>query len=1046
MLNNSVVRGGNGADFMQGGAGRDNFAGEAGNDILIGGAGDDTLDGGADRDDLDGGAGADSLNGGDGRDKVTYENADVTGGAGVTLFAQGGKLIGFGGEAEGDVLESIEYIVGTNLSDQLVASAAGDGDIRTLEGRDGADLLEGTDTTRDFLLGGRGADFLNGKGGQDGTSYLASDAGVRIDMERNTFAGGDAEGDILVSIEAVQGSGFGDIIFGNSADNVIDGFLDNDTLYGGTGRDKVSGGVGDDIVFAIGDGDTLDGGGVLSEPGIDLLSYRFVQGGTGVTVDLKTGDGGGNDAIAMAKFTPDGSPLANYSSFENLEGTDFADTLRGDSSDNRIDGRSGNDSLLGDGGNDTLIGGIGADRLDGGFGIDLADYRTAGGRVTVNLATGTGLGSDAQGDVLSTIENLRGSDFSDNLVGDNGDNVIDPGFGEAGVIENVQGGGGTDTLVIDYSDARGGAGKGLVGGFFVGSGQLGSFFREEASSATAQDSVLFAEIEKLRVTGTAFADEVYGGAGDDIIATGSGNDTIVAGSGYDVVQAGTGDDIVSYGTNLDRQLNAFAAPAVFFLDGGRGIDTLSISLAGVTSDVDLQGSAPGIENSGANYKGGGAAIVGFEILRDVFTGAGSDIVVQLGRYDNVIKTGDGSDVIISGLGRDVVDGGNDTAGLFLPVSDGAPVATITDAAAFYGSSGDALVLDYSSLAAGARVTSTMTSVASGIRFRDAAGQTDLLATNGGTYESSDGDSVEIAGVERLYVTGSEAGDVLTGTHIAVAAPLGSGIASIKGDDILRGKGGNDLILGFTGDDLIEGGDGDDILFGTDYDVSSDVRPSQVDTTEIDTLSGGEGADAFVIGTAFYSYYSNDGAATTNHAVITDFAAAAGDTVHFNGTAANYRTEVDAGGMTLIYRIFPGSGDDLVAKVQNVANFDLNAAYVKYNTVAFLPAPDAIAPAAAFASAAPTNQIAATEVPAAARSSAGGFSVTQAASSADLLAGLGSISGVSNVRLTIDGSAEATGVFDGDPFGLGSGIVISTGRAEDLVGPNTQGGLAAELAR
>ncbi|MEQ1718391.1 MAG: choice-of-anchor L domain-containing protein, partial [Hyphomicrobium sp.] len=69
------------------------------------------------------------------------------------------------------------------------------------------------------------------------------------------------------------------------------------------------------------------------------------------------------------------------------------------------------------------------------------------------------------------------------------------------------------------------------------------------------------------------------------------------------------------------------------------------------------------------------------------------------------------------------------------------------------------------------------------------------------------------------------------------------------------------------------------------------------------------------------------------------------------------------------------------------------------------------------------------------------SVTQANSSDDLLAGLGSVSGITQARLTISGSAEATGVFDGDPFGLGSGIVLSTGRAEDLVGSNTSNGAA-----
>ena len=72
-------------------------------------------------------------------------------------------------------------------------------------------------------------------------------------------------------------------------------------------------------------------------------------------------------------------------------------------------------------------------------------------------------------------------------------------------------------------------------------------------------------------------------------------------------------------------------------------------------------------------------------------------------------------------------------------------------------------------------------------------------------------------------------------------------------------------------------------------------------------------------------------------------------------------------------------------------------------------------------------------------SVGGFTVTQQNDPDALLGALDTMAGITNARLTIEGNGEATGVFSGDPFGLGSGIVISTGKVEDLVGANTDSG-------
>ncbi|AFY83335.1 choice-of-anchor L domain-containing protein [Oscillatoria acuminata] len=60
--------------------------------------------------------------------------------------------------------------------------------------------------------------------------------------------------------------------------------------------------------------------------------------------------------------------------------------------------------------------------------------------------------------------------------------------------------------------------------------------------------------------------------------------------------------------------------------------------------------------------------------------------------------------------------------------------------------------------------------------------------------------------------------------------------------------------------------------------------------------------------------------------------------------------------------------------------------------------------------------------------------------------LGTTTGLSNFSMDIlDGNPEAMGLFENDPFGLGSGIVLSTGLVSEISGKNTvDGGIVADL--
>jgi Ca2+-binding RTX toxin-like protein len=108
------------------------------------------------------------------------------------------------------------------------------------------------------------------------------------------------------------------------------------------------------------------------------------------------------------------------------------------------------DQLFGTRFNDNMKGGGGADLLNGGDGIDTVTYASSLSYVIVNLETNANLVGDAQGDKLSAIENLVGSDHDDGLTGDGGTNVIEGGAGDDG----IDGRGGDDTAVFshDFND------------------------------------------------------------------------------------------------------------------------------------------------------------------------------------------------------------------------------------------------------------------------------------------------------------------------------------------------------------------------------------------------------------------------------------------------------------------------------------------------------------------------------------------------------------------------------------------------------------------
>jgi Ca2+-binding RTX toxin-like protein len=249
---------------------------------------------------------------------------------------------------EGDVNSNKWH--GGSFGDKIFGKGGND----QLYGHDASDRLIG-EAGDDTLYGGSSADQLDGGIGDDTASYHDGSA-ISIALDKSFAATGAAVGDILKSIENLEGSKASDKLGGNSGANIVTGHGGHDNLLGRAGNDLLIGGTGSDILNGGAGRDDLFGG-----SGTDTASYV---------------DDAGVSASLDGSISQTGAAAGDiYASIENLAGSGSgADRLAGNALSNRLTGYSGNDTLSGQGGKDTLYGGRGADTLKGGIGSDTFAY------------------------------------------------------------------------------------------------------------------------------------------------------------------------------------------------------------------------------------------------------------------------------------------------------------------------------------------------------------------------------------------------------------------------------------------------------------------------------------------------------------------------------------------------------------------------------------------------------------------------------------------------------------------------------------------------
>jgi Ca2+-binding RTX toxin-like protein len=288
-----------------------------------------------------------------------------------------------------------------------------------------------------------------------------------------------------------QGTAGDDVMVLPKANGFVDGGTGKDRICVGRGNADVAGGPGHDLIRGGKGWDTLNGG-----PGRDLLD---------------AGQGG--------------------------------DDLEGGAGNDRLLGGDGRDQLSGERGNDTARGGPGADTLfhsrgdilGGGKGSDtVSGFGRSGARVDL----GAGIAREHGRSILRSIENARGWDGNDVLIGSGKPNLFIPVYGD----DRIDGRGGRDVVFFDrFEDfIETGVTIDLTTGTGTGAGSDTMSGIEDVIGSEGPD-VIRGDAGPNRLFGFYDDDELHGLDGNDVLdgdvrrgrAKGERGDSADGGAGVD---------------------------------------------------------------------------------------------------------------------------------------------------------------------------------------------------------------------------------------------------------------------------------------------------------------------------------------------------------------------------------------------------------------------------------------------------------------------------------------------------------------------------------
>ncbi|MES0883004.1 calcium-binding protein [Roseibium sp. SCP14] len=665
-------------------------------------------------------------------------------------------------------------------------------------------------------------------GGTDGNdTYVLGDGDYFIapgDGDDTINAGNSSS---WTQIDYANESG-GGITVNWSAGTVTDPYGNTDTFTGrvnafrGTSSaDNVTGDENNNALRGLAGDDVFDGGG-----GFDEMRYdrdANYGGMNGVTVNLATG-------VATDGFG-DTDTLINI---ERVRGTDFADTLTGNSSDNRLRGEGGDDILSGGAGNDEFEGGSGNDTINTGSGENY--IRGAAGNDIINVDTSTSLTveyNDLSSGILFDI-NATGATVNKGANGTDTINGLDNLDFEIGGF-SFRGGSAGDTFNINTASNQWTGISGLGGNDTInnlGDGFVRADYRSDGQSNGS--GITYTSNNGSRVSGTVTGagtgtdtlvdvNEIRGTDYDDVFNGGNGDERFIMRGGNDTVNGGGGTDTIRF----DRSgmgavtVNLTNGVATGSFDGNAFSHTLS-GIEIVRGSIDHNDEITGSDSDETFWGKGGNDTLSGLAGNDMLFGEDGDDDISGGADEDTLDGGDGNDTLtgnrgndtlLGGAGDDMLDGGNDT-----------------DTASYANAAGGVSVdIRWSGRNVG------------GGEGRDSFNSIEnLIGSDFGDRLSGDvGDNVLDGGSGNDVLRGQGGNDTLFGGDGNDNLRSHDGVDSLDGgagNDTLIALGGNDTLSGGSGEDYLYGGQGNDELFGNEDDDR--LRGNRGN----DEMDGGNGND------------------------------------------------------------------------------------------------------------------------------------------------------------------------------------------------------------
>ena len=387
-----------------------------------------------------------------------------------------------------------------------------------------------------------------------------------------------------------------DTIFGNVGNDTINAGTGNDTLSGGAGTNILNGGDGIDTVsyeFVTKYSDNfLFANAGMTDP---VTGLAYTNDTKGVVVDLSTGFASGQtvyDAVPADPYSGESTVSINdtLSNIENVIGSQYDDTITGNSGNNYLQGGDGNDTLVGGTGADWLSGGAGNDWLvgdtsdymiDGGDNTDTADFHGMSNGIIVTLnnsnngfLANTGATITSSTTIIKNVENIVGTNFVDTISGDNSNNLLVGGYDLTANSQNysddtISGGNGADTIVGDAWISTAITSPIYAGSDVLSGGNDNDTIYGDSAPVLSNTALIVSADQSVEYI--VYTDGTTISGGSSTLATiYGGNDTLIGGAGDDYLNGGSGFDTVDYSSSTAPMTVNLAANYAI----GQGYDQL----------------------------------------------------------------------------------------------------------------------------------------------------------------------------------------------------------------------------------------------------------------------------------------------------------------------------------------------------------------------------------------------------------------------------------------------------------------------------------------